>query len=98
MPVIATRIGGIPEVVTDGESGYLSDVGDTDKMAEDTFELLENEGLRRAFGQKGRETAVQRYGSDKIIPQYIDFYERVLSKARMEHPLPALTAGSSNDA
>ena len=66
-------------------------------MAEDTFELLENEGLRRAFGQKGREAAVQRYGSDKIIPQYIDFYERTLNKARMEHPLPALTAGS-NDA
>src|SRR4029079_14278457 len=97
VPVIATRIGGIPEVVTDGETGYLSDVGDTDKMAEDTFELLENEGLRRAFGQKGREAAVQRYGSDKIIPQYIDFYERVLSRARMEHPLPALTAGVNGE-
>jgi N-acetyl-alpha-D-glucosaminyl L-malate synthase BshA len=97
VPVIATRIGGIPEVVTDGELGYLSDVGDTDKMAEDTFELIENEGLRRAFGQKGRESAVQRYGSDKIIPQYIDFYERVLNRARREHPLPALTAGGAND-
>ena len=53
VPVIATRIGGIPEVVTDGETGYLSDVGDTEKMAEDTFALLENEDLRRAFGAKG---------------------------------------------
>ena len=96
MPVIATRIGGIPEVVTDGETGYLSDVGDTDKMAEDTVTLLENEGLRRAFGQKGRETAVLRYGSDKIVPQYIEFYERTLNKARIEHPLPALTAGGGN--
>jgi L-malate glycosyltransferase len=96
VPVIATRIGGVPEVVTDGETGYLSDVGDTDKMAEDTFELLENEGLRRAFGQKGRETAVQRYGSDKIVPQYIEFYERTLNKARAEHPLPVLTAGGGN--
>jgi hypothetical protein len=40
---------------------------------------------------------VLRYGSDKIIPQYIDFYERVLSKARMEHPLPALTAGVNGE-
>jgi N-acetyl-alpha-D-glucosaminyl L-malate synthase BshA len=96
VPVIATRIGGIPEVVTDGETGYLSDVGDTDKMAEDAITLLENEGLRRAFGQKGRETAVQRYGSDKIVPQYIEFYERTLNKARLEHPLPALTAGGGN--
>jgi N-acetyl-alpha-D-glucosaminyl L-malate synthase BshA len=96
VPVIATRIGGIPEVVTDGETGYLSDVGDTEKMAEDTLTLLENEGLRRAFGRKGREAAVQRYGSDKIVPQYIAFYEKTLSKARMEHPLPALTAGGGN--
>jgi glycosyltransferase involved in cell wall biosynthesis len=90
--VIATRIGGIPEVVSDGESGFLSDVGDTDKMAEDTTRLIEDEDLRRAMGEKGRETAVQRYGSDKIIPQYIAFYEKIVSKARAEHPPSALTA------
>jgi N-acetyl-alpha-D-glucosaminyl L-malate synthase BshA len=92
VPVIATRIGGIPEVVSDGESGFLSDVGDTDKMAEDTTRLIEDEDLRRAMGEKGRETAVQRYGSDKIIPQYIAFYEKIVSKARAEHPPSALTA------
>ena len=97
VPVIATRIGGIPEVVTDGETGYLSEVGDTEKMAEDTLTFLENEGLRRAFGQKGREVAIQRYGSDKIVPMYIEFYERVLNKARIEHPLPALTAGVNGE-
>lgn len=97
VPVIATRIGGIPEVVGDGESGYLSDVGDTDNMAEDTSRLIEDENLRRAMGEKGREMAVQRYGSDKIIPQYIDFYERVVNKARTEHPLPALTAGGATE-
>jgi N-acetyl-alpha-D-glucosaminyl L-malate synthase BshA len=95
VPVIATRIGGIPEVVTDGEFGYLSDVGDTDNMAEDTVRLLEDENLRRAMGQKARESAVQRYGSDKIIPQYIAFYEKILQKARAAHPLPALTAGGA---
>ena len=95
VPVIATRIGGIPEVVTDGEFGYLSEVGDIDAMAENTIRLLENEDLRREMGAKAREAAVQRYGSDKIIPQYISFYEKILQKARTEHPLPALTAGGS---
>ena len=80
VPVIATRIGGIPEVVSEGETGYLSDVSDVEKMSEDTIKLLKDEDLRRAFGEKGRELAVQRYGSDKIIPQYISFYERVLAK------------------
>ena len=82
VPVIATRIGGIPEVINDGESGYLSDVGDVEKMSADTLVLLRNEELRRAFGEKGRELAVQRYSTDKIIPQYIAFYEKIVKKAK----------------
>jgi len=82
VPVIATRIGGIPEVINEGESGYLSDVGDVEKMSADTLVLLRNEELRRAFGEKGRELAVQRYSTDKIIPQYIAFYEKIVKKAK----------------
>ncbi len=81
VPVIATRIGGIPEVVNDGESGFLSDVGDVEKMSRDTLVLLRDEGLRRTFGEKGRELAVQRYSTSKIIPQYIAFYEKIVKKA-----------------
>ncbi len=81
VPVVATRIGGIPEVVTDGETGYLSDVADVEKMSADALTLLRNEELRRAFGEKGRELAIQRYSTDKIIPQYIAYYERVVQKA-----------------
>jgi N-acetyl-alpha-D-glucosaminyl L-malate synthase BshA len=82
VPVIATRIGGLPEVVSEGETGYLSDIGDVSKMSEDTLRLLSDEDLRRAFGEKGREMAIQRYGSDKIIPQYISFYEKILSNSQ----------------
>ena len=82
LPVIATRIGGIPEVVNDGETGYLSDIGDTKKMASDAVKLLSDEELRRAFGTRGREIAVERYGTEKIIPQYIAFYESVLNRSQ----------------
>lgn len=82
LPVIATRIGGIPEVVNDGESGFLSDVGDVEKMSADTLKLLRNEEMRRSFGERGRELAVQRYSTSKIIPQYIAFYEKVVNKAK----------------
>ncbi|HTH51451.1 MAG TPA: N-acetyl-alpha-D-glucosaminyl L-malate synthase BshA [Pyrinomonadaceae bacterium] len=79
-PVVATRIGGIPEVVSDGESGYLSDVADVQKMAADTIKLLNDEDLRRTFGAKGRDLAISRYSTEKIIPQYISFYEKIVSK------------------
>jgi L-malate glycosyltransferase len=79
LPVIATRIGGIPEVVNDGETGFLSDVGDVEKMADDTLNLLRDDEMRQAFGVRGRELAVERYSTQKIIPQYIAFYEKVLN-------------------
>jgi L-malate glycosyltransferase len=80
VPVVASRVGGIPEVINDGETGYMSDVGDTDKMSDDVMRLLNNEQMRLAFGARGRELAISRYSSEKIIPQYIDFYEKVINR------------------
>jgi N-acetyl-alpha-D-glucosaminyl L-malate synthase BshA len=78
VPVIASRVGGLPEVVTDGETGFLSEVGDLDKMAADTGRLLADSKLRTAMGRRARESAISRYRTDVVIPQYIEFYERVL--------------------
>ncbi len=82
VPVIATRIGGIPEVVTDGETGFLSEIGNIEKMSEDAAKLLSDANLRRKFGIRGRELAISRYSTEFIIPQYIDFYEKVLQKTK----------------
>jgi len=82
VPVIASRVGGIPEVVTDGETGFLSEMGDVEKMAEDAARLLSDTTLRREMGKRARESAVSRYRTDIVIPQYIEFYERVLKKTR----------------
>jgi N-acetyl-alpha-D-glucosaminyl L-malate synthase BshA len=80
VPVVASRVGGIPEVVTDGETGFLSEVGDVDKMAVDAARLLNDPILRREMGKRARESAVSRYRTDIVIPQYIEFYNRVLEK------------------
>jgi N-acetyl-alpha-D-glucosaminyl L-malate synthase BshA len=80
VPVIASRVGGIPEVVTDGETGFLSEVGDVEKMAADAANLLANDKLRTEMGKRARESAISRYRTDVIIPQYINFYEQVLAK------------------
>ena len=80
VPVVASRVGGLPEVVTDGETGFLSEVGDVDKMAEDAGRLLSDSELRRKMGKGARESAISRYRTDIVIPKYIDYYNRVLSK------------------
>ncbi|MGI8469630.1 MAG: N-acetyl-alpha-D-glucosaminyl L-malate synthase BshA [Pyrinomonadaceae bacterium] len=81
VPVVASRVGGIPEVVADGESGFLSNIGDIEKMSNDALKFVGDDELRRTFGLRGRELAIARYSSEKIIPQYIDFYEKVLSQS-----------------
>jgi N-acetyl-alpha-D-glucosaminyl L-malate synthase BshA len=78
VPVIASRVGGLPEVVDDGETGFLSPVGDVDKMADDAVRLLSDKKLRREMGKQARVSATSRYSTDKIIPQYIEFYKRIL--------------------
>jgi N-acetyl-alpha-D-glucosaminyl L-malate synthase BshA len=81
IPVIASRVGGIPEVVTDGETGFLSEVGDVEKMANDAVRLLTNETFRHEMGRRARESAISRYRTDLVIPKYIEFYEQVLARS-----------------
>ncbi|HEV2800886.1 MAG TPA: N-acetyl-alpha-D-glucosaminyl L-malate synthase BshA [Pyrinomonadaceae bacterium] len=79
VPVVASRVGGVPEVVTDGETGCLSAVGDVDKMGADAAELLSDDAARREMGRRARESALARYNTDLVIPQYVEFYERILA-------------------
>ncbi|HLL76934.1 MAG TPA: N-acetyl-alpha-D-glucosaminyl L-malate synthase BshA [Pyrinomonadaceae bacterium] len=79
VPVVASRVGGLPEVVTDGETGCLAEVGDVEKMSEDAARLLADNELRRETGRRARESALARYATDLVIPRYVSFYERVLA-------------------
>jgi len=78
VPVIGTRAGGIPEVVVDGQTGYLSNVGDVDKMAEDAVRLLDNPQLHRQFSQSARERAETVFSVHDKIQEYEDLYQRVI--------------------
>ncbi len=78
IPVIATRTGGIPEVVTHGVNGFLAEVGDVETMAKHAIELGLNQELRMRLGKAGRKTAETVFHPNLIIPQYEAFYEQAL--------------------
>jgi N-acetyl-alpha-D-glucosaminyl L-malate synthase BshA len=78
---ISTRAGGVPEVIDHGKTGYLADVGDVETMARYAIELLSNEQNLRQMGKQARATAMERFGSTKIVKQYEDFYRRVLERS-----------------
>ena len=81
VPVIATTAGGLPEVVVDGETGYLRPVGDVDAMAQAALDLLADEPKRQAFASAGRKLAVERFSQDVIVGRYRELYERVVAQA-----------------
>jgi len=78
---IATRVGGIPEVVEHGVTGYLADVGDVETMSRYAIDLLSDESRLREMGKRAREGARARFCTSKIIPLYEDFYRQVLEKS-----------------
>jgi N-acetyl-alpha-D-glucosaminyl L-malate synthase BshA len=80
VPVVATIVGGIPEVIVHGETGFLANLGDVDKMAGYSLEILKNPNLRRRLGENGRQRAIEVFGQSKIVPLYERYYEKVLSQ------------------
>ena len=78
---IATKVGGVPEVIEHGKSGFLAEVGDVDTMARYAIELLNDESRLRAMGKQCRDAARARFCTTKIIPQYEDFYRKVLERS-----------------
>jgi N-acetyl-alpha-D-glucosaminyl L-malate synthase BshA len=81
VPVIATRVGGIPELVEDKGCGYLFEIGDVDGMAAASRRVLSSDAERERLGRRGREIAVSRFTTEKIIPQYEELYSRVVRES-----------------
>lgn len=77
VPVIATTIGGLPEVVRDGKTGRLFPVGDVAGMAEAAVGLLRDEAGRKAMGRLGRERALRCFARELVVPRYEALYQRL---------------------
>ncbi len=80
VPTIATRVGGMPEVIEDGVTGFLCNVGDVEHMAKCAIALLEDEKRLREMGKRARIAAQSRFCSTRIIPDYEDFYQQILDR------------------
>lgn len=81
VPVVASRVGGLPEVVRDGIDGYLCPVGDVASMAEGCLRILDNPALHVEMGKSARERARKEFSASKIVVQYEDLYSRTIRKA-----------------
>ncbi len=78
VPVIASDVGGLPEVVEQGVTGYLAPVGDVEKMTQYAVKILSDCSTCRSFSRAARRRAVEHFDYHDIVPQYEAVYQRVL--------------------
>jgi N-acetyl-alpha-D-glucosaminyl L-malate synthase BshA len=80
VPTIATRVGGVPELIDDGITGLPFSVGGVDSMARGAIELLRDRDRLNDMREAGRRTAQKRFCSTLVLPQYVQFYESLLAR------------------
>lgn len=80
VPVVSTDIGGLPELIVDGESGFLCPLGDIDALTEATRKILGNDDLHAKMSEAALRRAVDNFDQEIIVPRYESYYERVCEK------------------
>ena len=81
VPVVASRVGGLPEVIDDGVTGFLCPADAVDLMAERSLDLLTDPGKRARMGRAASERVRARFCASAIVPRYETYYGDVLAKA-----------------
>ena len=79
-PVVATRVGGVPDVVEAGVDGYLVEPGDLDGIADRLARLAADPELRARMGAAGRERVLPRYGVERLIDDVDGLYRTLLAR------------------
>jgi N-acetyl-alpha-D-glucosaminyl L-malate synthase BshA len=80
VPVISSSVGGLPELQVHGQTGYIAEIGDIERMAKYAIDLLSNSSKHQIFAKAARERALE-FDASKIVTQYEQYYQKVLSGA-----------------
>ena len=87
VPVVASSIGGLPELVLHGETGYIAEIGDVQRMAKYALELLSDERRWDLFSKNARKRAVEKFDVDTIVPLYEKLYQEALAESKTDVPV-----------
>ncbi len=82
-PVISSSVGGLPELIHHGVTGYIAEIGDVDRMARYAVDLLSNPSKYELFSAAARRRAVEMFDISKIVDRYESYYEQVLSEKQI---------------
>jgi len=80
VPVVASNIGGLKELISHGVDGYLIEVGDVKALAQYSLKILQDPRLQGEFGKNARQKVLEKYTPDKIVPKYENLYNETLKE------------------
>ena len=78
LPIICSRIGGLPEIVEDGKTGLLYEPGNVDELADRIRTLWQNPALCQKLGEAGRRKVREDYAAERLVDQLLKIYEKVI--------------------
>ena len=81
VPCVSSNTGGLKELVKEGVAGYTAEVGDIDRMSQLVLQIVQDPRMKEKLSKSSREYAFVNFHVDKIIPQYLHLYEKVLSQS-----------------
>jgi N-acetyl-alpha-D-glucosaminyl L-malate synthase BshA len=81
VPVVASRVGGLPEVIEHGESGFLHEPGDLDGMAASSVRILTDGALKQHVAERARQTVHRQFCDSVIVPVYEAYYHEILAQS-----------------
>jgi glycosyltransferase involved in cell wall biosynthesis len=81
LPVISTKVGGIPEFLVDNENGFVIDPGDSAQLTQRVLALLQDPKLAKEMGMRGRKLIEEKFSWRLITSQVIDLYHKLLETA-----------------
>ena len=76
-PAVGTRVGGVPELITDKVDGFVEAVGDIEAQSQRVLELITDPGLHSRMAAQARTSACERFATERIIPQYEAAYNEL---------------------
>lgn len=79
LPVVASSVGGLPELIVHNETGYIAEIGDVERMSKYVIDLLTNERKYKRFAELSRKRAVDNFDNSKVIPLYEKHYNKILN-------------------
>src|SRR5690606_22955452 len=93
VPIVASRVGGIPDAIEDGVEGFLVEPGDVDALGERLVRLLESVELRSTLSSAARNKALEVFSIETVLPQVEEIYRQLGVRPLAGHSRSALRPG-----